>query len=244
MKLKGISGGDFVWLMIYGIVSIAYLYAFYSIFIAGAEVDVEGVEQSQGSLQASAIFNRVISSPDCISTGQAGVLDSTKFGTNALDCVYNPMLWKYAEVEYIQEEEEYSFGKEGAKDRESEEMGLNYTAKVNVKDGGELVPAELRLFFRRKPDPVLRLSEAIHVAQEEGSYVVTLDNPSKHGGSDDDYTLEIGNYELTDDSGNTLPLQGVNLEPNDDLEIDEGSSKGLELERVDDETVNYYILEE
>ncbi len=111
--------GKMIMKLVYFMISLLYLYAFYSVFITGATVDIEGIEQTQGGLHASAAFARIISSPECLSTGEAGVLDENKLsnmnGENLVECAFNPSIWKYVKVENLETGQTYEIGEEGAK---------------------------------------------------------------------------------------------------------------------------------
>ncbi len=201
MKNKGTTGGDYIWQILFVIVTITYLGAFYVIFIAGSTVDVEGFERTQGRLQSSAAHTRLLSHPDFISTGEIGVFDesllNSKNGTEKLEELYNPSLWIYVEIENMENDDKYIFGtpgplkategwltEDGNMDTwEDEEMSSwdhvvgRYSTLVNIDTGDGFDLAKLYLYFRQIPDPMIKLKEGIHIAREEGSHTVTLLHP-------------------------------------------------------------------
>ncbi len=256
---KGISAGEWFWRLIYILVTIAYLHAFYSIFMAGAEVQEEGFERTRGRIDASANFGRVVSSPNCLSTGEMGVLNKTllegKNGTEVLECSYHPALWEYIEVENLENGKKYYFGAEGASEKENREMGVDYDIKLSIEDcDGNRELAEGSFYYRHNPDPVTRLSEAAHIAIDEGIYLVTLENPNKFIGAEGSYEIEVENNKIIDENGYVLPLRKVEIKEGDDhseavgdveegkIVIPDGSSRSLHVERSGVETVKYQIL--
>ena len=200
---KGTTGGDYIWYILFVIVTITYLYAFYAIFMAGSTVDVEGIERTQGRLQGSAAYTRLLSYPNFVSTGEIGVFDKSsldsKNGTEKLEELYNPSLWIYIEIENTENDDKYIFGTPGPKkateewiaedgymstwDDEDEmsfwdHMSAKYSTMVNIDTGDGFDLAKLHFYFRQIPDPVLSLKRGAHIAKEEGSHTVTLFHPT------------------------------------------------------------------
>lgn len=75
-KKKGITS-DALFLIFLAVIIVSFTLVFYHTFIASADVRVFGDRLTQGRVKASAIYGRVLSSPDCFSTGEMGVFNET-----------------------------------------------------------------------------------------------------------------------------------------------------------------------
>ncbi|MFP4116917.1 MAG: hypothetical protein ACLFQ8_01285 [Candidatus Aenigmatarchaeota archaeon] len=113
-RVKGLSGGDFIWYLLYTIVLVGFVFVFYYFIIAPTDIAVEGYSFSMGKVQANSVMAEILSSPDCLSTGEMAVLSEAKLnrkdGTEALDCAHHPTVWTYVEVEDHEKNKDYSFG--------------------------------------------------------------------------------------------------------------------------------------
>lgn len=196
---------------------VGFMFMYYYFIIAPTEVTVTGDEFAMGKVQVNSVMTEILTSPDCLSTGEMGVLSEDKLnetdGTDVLDCAYHPSVWAYVKVKDHDKDKKYEFGDSGLVDI-SGNIGKK-EIPVTIDTGSEKNLGTATLQLIHIPHFVASITRAGNIAWHEGGESISLEaiNDKEHeidtdqGKTQEDLEIDV----KVGDKGITLPFKGYNV---------------------------------
>ena len=152
--------GTLVTLFTSGIIIISIVFVMFALW---SSIDQKKDAYLHASLELGKMYtlNKVISSTDCLSTGEVGVLDKTLLDNaaasgNELDCAKLPDFSHKVKVEDLTTPTEWVFGYTGFGDWED-----TMTTYVSIVDGDTIIPGKLSLKIMSSDSAILGGDELI-----------------------------------------------------------------------------------
>ncbi len=205
-----------------GYLSLSYMIAF-AIFIiavgflvfhyfAAFEQKTEGYEISSKKLGEIYIFNKIITSRNCLSTGETGILNRTLLdsadGGEELDCAYLPDFGYYVEVEDIDTGEKWEFGYR-RKSRIGKYKFFKIPVSIKNNDGTEVHEGKISVgIISMKDDLLIYLTGMAERAWVKGGLTKKFTVPDK----DYDLKIEFKRNEICEKGGVCKKLSNAILE--------------------------------
>lgn len=229
---RGLAAGDFLWYLLYTIVIVGFLSVYYYFIIAPTDISVEGYEFAMGKVQANSVMTEILTSPDCLSTGNMAVLSEEKLdrknGVDVLDCAYHPSVWTYLKVTDHEKNIDYEFGDDGIRDLLGGDI-TKWEIPVTIDTGSGKNLGTATFSMLHPPHFAASATRAGKIAWYDGGSPLELqilysdknhDIESDKGKEQDD--LEIY-AEIEDKASAALPFKGYSLQ----TEIDEFDDDGM-----------------
>lgn len=214
---------------------VGFMFMYYYFIIAPTEVAVTGDEFAMGKVQANSVMTEILTSPDCLSTGEMGVLSEDKLnetdGTDVLDCAYHPSVWTYVKVKDHDKDKKYEFGDSGLVDI-SGNIGKK-KIPVTIDTGSEKNLGTAILQFIHIPHFFASVTRAGNIAWHEDGKVIhhkTTDYKkyeidTNQGKNEEDLKIDVE----VGDKGITLPFKGYSI--NASLSFEENPS--VSVKKID-----------
>jgi len=220
---RGLAAGDFLWYLLYTIVIVGFLSVYYYFIIAPTDISVEGYEFAMGKVQANSVMTEILTSPDCLSTGNMAVLSEEKLdrknGVDVLDCAYHPSVWTYLKVTDHEKNIDYEFGDDGIRDLLRGDI-TKWEIPVTIDTGSGKNLGTATFSMLHPPHFAASATRAGKIAWYDGGSVLELQilDDEEHlldtdkGIEPDDLVIKA---EIDDDSV-SMPFKGYNLQTDDD----------------------------